>query len=449
MLITRKYYNKFNLYISSILFFSYSSWASTKWDDYRDLINPHTKVVLTCDGGGIRGIIPMVIAAAIEKEAGVGIAQGCDLMEGTSTGGILTLGLNFPSEENPTVPKYQALDLLNIYHKYGEEIFPPISFRKIFTLNGFLGARYSASGIQKVATQYFNDGLISSSITKVGIIGNNIDPDIPYMFYSDDVNTDWYMHDVAKATSAAPTYLPATAIHPLRKTLRGLVPDDVRYFVDGGISGMNNPSTRAYADISDMIYQEINNELKIESDIKREVITSYLCKNVRFISLGTGLVETHQSYSSMRNAGILNWISPLINLTLGMPSQSNDQQMRTFLPPYKDDNDQTVTRYWRLNPRIDKSLEAMDNVSLENRTALENCAKQYVHDNQSAITQIAQILKARAYYKQQEKKFLSRQGTDQEKKRFTISEHAYHKYGEVLTEIDDNTNELTPVKKSA
>ncbi|MGI4850665.1 MAG: patatin-like phospholipase family protein [Janthinobacterium lividum] len=444
MLITRQYYNKFNLYLSTVLFFSYSSYASGKIDEYRDLINPHTKVVLTCDGGGIRGIIPLTIAAAIEKEAGVRIAEGCDLMEGTSTGGILTLGLNYPDENDPSKPKYQASDLLNIYHQYSKDIFPPLSFRKVYTLNGFLGARYSGNGIQKVAKQYFADGLMSSSITKVGIVANNIDPDVPYVFYSDDPYTDWYMHDVVKATAAAPTYLPVAAIHPLKKTSEGFEVDKLRYFVDGGISSMNNPSTRAYADISDMIYQEVDEELKMETDIQRQVINSYLCKNVRFISLGTGYVETHQSYDSMRNAGVLNWLSPLINLTLGMPSQSNDQQMRTFLPSYRDEKDNMITRYWRLNPDITKSMEAMDNVSLQNRQALEHVAQLYIEQNKDVISEIAQVLKARAHYKKKEQEFMAQDTTDKEKRKFSK-----HKFKKVLNELDRNTNDLPVVQKSA
>ena len=348
------------------------------------------------------------------------------------------------------MPKYQATDLLDLYHRYGEVIFPPISFRKIYTLNGFLGARYSGDGIQTVAKQYFQNNLISSSVTKVGIVSNNIDPDSPYVFYSDDLNNDWYMSDVIRATAAAPTYLPAAAIRPFKKTPTGSEPDkELKYFVDGGISGMNNPSTRAYADISEMIYQEIDEELKIESDIKREIVTSYLCKDVRFISLGTGYVETHQSYSSMRNAGIINWLSALINLTLGMPSQSNDQQMKTFLPPFRNENSDMITRYWRLNPNIDKSLETMDNVSSENRAALESVAQFYVRENRDSIVQIAQILKARAYYKKKEEKFLSRKGTSKEKKDFPVCEHVYHKYVDILSGIDDNSEVLSSKRQSA
>mgnify|MGYP001799178002 CR=1 FL=1 len=50
--------------------------------------------LLSLDGGGIRGIIPAVLLAEIEKRTGKRIAQLFHLMAGTSTGGILALALN-------------------------------------------------------------------------------------------------------------------------------------------------------------------------------------------------------------------------------------------------------------------------------------------------------------------------------------------------------------------
>jgi patatin-like phospholipase/acyl hydrolase len=49
--------------------------------------------VLSIDGGGIRGIIPAMILAEIEDRTGKPIAEMFDLIAGTSTGGILALGL--------------------------------------------------------------------------------------------------------------------------------------------------------------------------------------------------------------------------------------------------------------------------------------------------------------------------------------------------------------------
>ncbi len=52
--------------------------------------------ILAIDGGGIRGIIPATVLAEIERRTGARIADLFDLVAGTSTGGILALGLVKP-----------------------------------------------------------------------------------------------------------------------------------------------------------------------------------------------------------------------------------------------------------------------------------------------------------------------------------------------------------------
>ena len=49
--------------------------------------------VLCIDGGGIRGLIPALVLAEIERRTGRRIAEMVDLIAGTSTGGILACGL--------------------------------------------------------------------------------------------------------------------------------------------------------------------------------------------------------------------------------------------------------------------------------------------------------------------------------------------------------------------
>lgn len=53
--------------------------------------NKDTITILSIDGGGIRGIIPAVLLAEIEKTTGKKIYELFDFFAGTSTGGILTL----------------------------------------------------------------------------------------------------------------------------------------------------------------------------------------------------------------------------------------------------------------------------------------------------------------------------------------------------------------------
>ena len=49
--------------------------------------------VLAIDGGGIRGVIPAVLLAELERRAKRPVAELFDLIAGTSTGGILAAAL--------------------------------------------------------------------------------------------------------------------------------------------------------------------------------------------------------------------------------------------------------------------------------------------------------------------------------------------------------------------
>lgn len=57
----------------------------------------HQRKILSIDSGSIRGIIPAMILAEIEKETGKQIFKMFDLIAGTSTEGILALGLTRPN----------------------------------------------------------------------------------------------------------------------------------------------------------------------------------------------------------------------------------------------------------------------------------------------------------------------------------------------------------------
>src|SRR5438046_5834880 len=54
--------------------------------------------VLALDGGGIRGIITARVLKALEDRCGAPIARLFDLIVGTSTGGLLALGLAAPAD---------------------------------------------------------------------------------------------------------------------------------------------------------------------------------------------------------------------------------------------------------------------------------------------------------------------------------------------------------------
>src|SRR5204862_2436094 len=79
--------------------------------------------VLSLDGGGIRGIIPATMLAGLEELCKAPISSVFDLIVGTSTGGILALGLTAPDQTGQR-PRNAAHSLLDLYSSQAQAIFP-------------------------------------------------------------------------------------------------------------------------------------------------------------------------------------------------------------------------------------------------------------------------------------------------------------------------------------
>jgi patatin-like phospholipase/acyl hydrolase len=75
--------------------------------------------VLAIDGGGIRGIIPAVILGELQQRFANDLWRAFDLVAGTSTGGIIALGIGtgckqgLPYSPNELVDLYRQ-DLLGL-----------------------------------------------------------------------------------------------------------------------------------------------------------------------------------------------------------------------------------------------------------------------------------------------------------------------------------------------
>src|SRR3954465_14640632 len=80
--------------------------------------------ILSIDGGGIRGIIPAICVAALERQSGCRAGMMFDMMAGTSSGAILIAGLAKP---NPL----WADEVLGAYITKGAKIFSESAWRNI------------------------------------------------------------------------------------------------------------------------------------------------------------------------------------------------------------------------------------------------------------------------------------------------------------------------------
>ncbi|MFN7709995.1 MAG: patatin-like phospholipase family protein [Holosporales bacterium] len=326
-----------------------------------------TVTILSIDGGGMRGIIPARILEDLERRVGSPLATKFDLMAGTSTGGILALGLNVPSSENANVPKYSPRDLREIYTTNGTTIFSRSTWRDLRTGWGFLAPRYEATGFEAVAKEYFGNTLLSQSITNTLIPGCEIGRYEPIFFRSSkakyDDSRDFLMRDVARATSAAPTFFPAASIKSLEGT--------AYHVIDGGVI-VNNPAMSALVSAREMFPD---------------------ADDFMLVSIGTGRKMTSLGYGDYQNQGAIGWVKSLIGLMMDGSSTVVDYQLNELLPDQVGLDSYAKRRYYRIQPVIPASLAEMDDTRPETVEQLTYIAEHMLRSHDHSLDLIADELR--------------------------------------------------------
>jgi patatin-like phospholipase/acyl hydrolase len=167
--------------------------------------------ILSIDGGGIRGIIPAKILSYLEEKTDQRICRMFDLICGTSTGGILALGLTKPGPDDPNQPQYRAADLIKIYEEKGQTIFSRNIWQKIHSAWNLTDEKYDSLGIESVLWDYFQDVFLSQALTELVIPSYEIENRDCFFFKTRKAKekpqiNDFLMRQVARSTFAAPTY---------------------------------------------------------------------------------------------------------------------------------------------------------------------------------------------------------------------------------------------------
>jgi patatin-like phospholipase/acyl hydrolase len=168
----------------------------------------------------LKGLFSAAALAALEEDLGVSVADHFDLIAGTSTGGLVALGLGAGLRPH---------EIVAFYLEKGPHIFGAGRGRL-----GRLGhARHRPDRLRQALEEIFGDRLLGDSTKRLVIPSFSIDAQDVYVMktpHHPRLNRDWRerMVDVAMATTAAPTFLPAFRLRHNR-------------LVDGG-TWANNPA---------------------------------------------------------------------------------------------------------------------------------------------------------------------------------------------------------------
>ena len=258
-------------------------------------------LILSCDGGGIRGLVPALLLQQLDQE--LDFLRRVDLFAGTSTGGVIACGL--ASEVNIDT-------IVDIYMTKGAEIFKPYKFwatktppKTLTKLHpqalslpaDLLHVKYGNAGLKKLISQTYPASKKLSQlkrkvmVTTLDLYQTEQTAWVPMTLTNlpGSTTSDVTVLDAALSTSAAPIYFPPHVFS--RKGQK-------QAFADGGIFA-NNPGTLAAASV-------------IASGTLKRAGLAF--EDIKLLSLGTGFTMDGIPSKNLLPPdwyGVLAWLSPI------------------------------------------------------------------------------------------------------------------------------------------
>ena len=274
--------------------------------------------ILSIDGGGLRGIIPLAILENLDR-ARPRWRDGINMYAGTSTGGLIALAL-----AKGMAPR----EIMDVYLGSGKSIFDHSLWHEIATLDKAVGPQYASDNREKVVQGLLGNTRLEDYLSEdksrghVLIAAFDLHKWKPKLFHnmptkddSDDGGAIAYR--VAMATSAAPTYF---------SSFDG--------FVDGGVFA-NNPAMCALAQT-----QDSRNKMSIP------------ISSVRMLSLGTGAYPQPMEVAE-ESWGLVQWARKLVSILTDGVLSTSDYEVQKMIG---------TDKYVRLSTELPYQIE-MDDTS--------------------------------------------------------------------------------------
>ncbi|TVR70077.1 MAG: hypothetical protein EA427_06720, partial [Spirochaetaceae bacterium] len=233
--------------------------------------------------------------------------------------------------------------------------------------------KYDHATLEKLLMETFRDDRLGDCSANILVAAYDTDNRTPFFFkhYSERVcrrhpglrdevaeYRDFYLRDVARATTAAPTFF-----EPARITAT----DGKEYTLVDGALAANNPALSAYVEAR-----------KLYRDARRYII----------VSIGTGRSSRQYPWETIRRWGYLDWVSPLHGAPLN--AMFSDGQSETVAHALKQ---LPRVEYFRFNVDLPDSVsEMIDDTRPENMAALEALGVRMVRDFSPQLHRLAKLL---------------------------------------------------------
>lgn len=224
--------------------------------------------ILSIDGGGIRGIFSAALLAGIEEDLDCPIRETFDLIVGTSTGGIIALGLGAG-----LTPR----QILDFYVEHKDHIFP--RGLRVSGIRQLFRAKYRPEPLETALKDVFGGTLLGASKVPLVVPSYDLGEGDVYIFktpHNRRLRRDHRvpMWAVGMATAAAPTFFPAFRL-----------PDEHVRLVDGGVWA-NSPAMVGVTEAVSLLGRKL--------------------EEIQLLSVGT-TAPTDTRKADFDNAGIVRW----------------------------------------------------------------------------------------------------------------------------------------------
>ena len=342
--------------------------------------------ILCVDGGGIRGLIPALVIAELERriQADRGpearISDYFHMFAGTSTGGLVALSLTAPDPDHPERPAVSAGELARFYTEDGPGIFHRSLWQRLRTLWGWLGPKYTLAPLQDSIERRLGTTHIQNALRELIVTSYDMTNREPYFFKrwrareAPESDRNRPLADAGLATSAAPTYFPSHEI-------------DGRALIDGGVFA-GNPAIVA---IVEALKRFGDDPHHLDQD------------DLMVVSIGTGVHEAGYPQKKVSRWGKLGWIlphggePPIIGATLDGASDGADHWAHTLLNHPGDPHISPAElgrgpRYFRLQVPLTGSVPLDDASQTTLTTTLPATADKLIRTHEDQLSEITERL---------------------------------------------------------
>jgi uncharacterized protein len=290
--------------------------------------------ILALDGGGIRGTFTASALATWEQYTGLRLVDHFDLIAGTSTGGIIAIGLGL---------ELSAKQILDFYRNRGPVIFPLTSFsrRLRYTLRHIFQPKYSQETLlRELESAYYSEKkmvTLKSSKCRLVIPAYHAIAGVSHVFRTPHshlftLDAEIPAAEAALATAAAPTFFSAANV--------GNMIAESKFF-DGGVWA-NSPAMAAIVEAVCFLGVPLD----------------------RIDVLSVGTTEEPFTLRKQTKAGFLRWSKKLIRLLMNAQEESCLKQAKLLAgePRFLRVNTVTYPGCYNLdNPQNVSELAALGN----------------------------------------------------------------------------------------